>query len=289
MINSLFESLQLGNVEDIKAVSGGLLHEMYDVKTSTKRYAVKKINNRIYQKNGILDHYEASESFAHTACQSIKGVAAMKFKTYIQDYKGSAYIIYPWFDGQMDLKPSLEGVFKVGQLLASLHNLSYKEKVLVTPIRKIDWYEHEAYLSKEDLKLLSDIESTMMSFESKQIYSHRDLDPKNIMWKESQPYIIDWESCDYIDPDVEAIEGAVYFSYGDGTYDLKKFQAYLKGYRSLRTIKNPNLALAHIFSSKLGWLEHLLIREQNQVREMMDLLATTYKYLEAFKQSLNLK
>ena len=33
-----------------------------------------------------------------------------------------------------------------------------------------------------------------------QVISHRDLDPKNVMWKNDAPYIIDWEAAGYVNP-----------------------------------------------------------------------------------------
>ncbi len=32
------------------------------------------------------------------------------------------------------------------------------------------------------------------SLGSNLVLSHRDLDPKNVMWKDNNPYIIDWEA-----------------------------------------------------------------------------------------------
>lgn len=47
---------------------------------------------------------------------------------------------------------------------------------------------------------------------NKQIISHRNLDSKNVLWKEGIPYIIDWESTEYINPAIELIDVATNWS-----------------------------------------------------------------------------
>lgn len=43
-----------------------------------------------------------------------------------------------------------------------------------------------------------------------QVISHRDLDPKNVMWKNDAPYIIDWEAAGYVNPFVLHIRQKCY-------------------------------------------------------------------------------
>ena len=44
------------------------------------------------------------------------------------------------------------------------------------------------------------------------VISHRDLDPKNVMWNYNKPVLIDWESAGYINPMQDLIETAIYWS-----------------------------------------------------------------------------
>ena len=64
-----------------------------------------------------------------------------------------------------------------------------------------------------------------------QVISHRDLDPKNVMWKEKNPYIIDWEAAGYVNPYQELVEVLNYWIVdAEGTYDYGMFQALIKAY-----------------------------------------------------------
>ncbi|WP_448916631.1 phosphotransferase [Eubacterium ramulus] len=51
-----------------------------------------------------------------------------------------------------------------------------------------------------------DVVENAAKLKCNQVISHRDLDPKNIMWKNDVPYIIDWEVAGYINPYEELIQ-----------------------------------------------------------------------------------
>lgn len=44
-----------------------------------------------------------------------------------------------------------------------------------------------------------------------QVISHRDLDPKNVMWDGMNPYLIDWEAAGPVNPYQEFLEVALYW------------------------------------------------------------------------------
>ncbi len=96
-----------------------------------------------------------------------------------------------------------------------------------------------------------------------QVISHRDLDPKNIMWRDNTPYIIDWESVGYVNPFQELIEVLNYWIPDEtGRYDKVKFDVMIQAYTESIGIRNVNwdAVLDCSFDGMLGWLEYSIKR-----------------------------
>ena len=92
-----------------------------------------------------------------------------------------------------------------------------------------------------------------------QVISHRDLDPKNVMWNNDDPFLIDWEAAGYVNPYQELLEVINYWADdGKGNLDKSYFDAIVKAYG-----KHMNLAdvewdevLSGSYMGMLGWLEY---------------------------------
>ena len=99
---------------------------------------------------------------------------------------------------------------------------------------------------------------------SKLVISHTDLDRKNVMWQEAKTFIIDWEASGYINPTIELIQVAWYWSGGDiENINYEKFKTVVDAYQKYSNIKIDNnvenLIYADIYSG-LGWLNYNLKR-----------------------------
>lgn len=95
------------------------------------------------------------------------------------------------------------------------------------------------------------------------VLSHRDLDPKNVMWVREQPYLIDWEAAGYVDPYRELIEVLNYWAEdGSGNPDESRFQALLSGYTESMKLSGVNwdTVLGSGYAGMLGWLGYSLKR-----------------------------
>lgn len=98
---------------------------------------------------------------------------------------------------------------------------------------------------------------------SDRVISRGDLEPKNVMWVQENPIIIDWESAGYIHPMQDMVETVIYGSKDEaGNTNKEKFSAFVKGYRSRYGALQANwqMVLASGFSGTLGWLEYSLRR-----------------------------
>ena len=98
---------------------------------------------------------------------------------------------------------------------------------------------------------------------SDMVISHRDLDPKNVMWNQDNPIIIDWESAGFVNPMYDLVDTASYWA-EDGVrgIDREKFFAFMNAYKDRRGNLQVDwkAVLKNGFSGKLGWLEYSLKR-----------------------------
>lgn len=125
------------------------------------------------------------------------------------------------------------------------------------------------------------------------VISHRDLDPKNVLWNGTVPVIIDWEAAGYVNPYQELLEVINYWA-DDGQGSLRRsfFEAIIKAYE-----KHMNLSKAEWtevfaggYSGMLGWLEYNLKRalgqeasDEEEVRLGEEQVKGTVKELNAYR------
>ena len=67
MIEQIIKKYNLGDITgDILPVSGGLMHKMFKVQTSTGTYAVKHLNPEIMKRPGVMENYKKAEALEKT-------------------------------------------------------------------------------------------------------------------------------------------------------------------------------------------------------------------------------
>ena len=81
MIEQLIKRYNLGDITgDILPVSGGLMHKMFKVQTSTGIYAVKCLNPEIMKRPGVMENYKKAEALERIlADNNISIVPALTF------------------------------------------------------------------------------------------------------------------------------------------------------------------------------------------------------------------
>ncbi|WP_339293223.1 phosphotransferase [Paenibacillus sp. FSL W8-0187] len=250
----LCKILELGElIKAPEAIAGGHLHRMFAVETSKGKYAVKALNPQIMARPTALNNYIKSERIVSITSNHIPAQPAKIYNgAFLQNIDNQFYIIFDWIEGHT-LKSheiSKANCKRIGSILAEIHKTDFSQigntNESYNEIQQIDW---NFYLNKGRgmhsvwVNLLSDnIEllflwnnkakrsSKMLAAES--VFSHRDLEPKNVMWKQDNPRIIDWESAGEINPKHDLIETAVYWSLNEsGGIDKDKFHAFVCGYQ----------------------------------------------------------
>jgi len=283
----LCKKLSLGEIMDVPIqVSGGFLHLMYKVKTSEGLFAIKLLNPQIMKRKPAMGHYILSEKVANIAFDNgVRALPAMIIDgENIHELDGQYYLVFPWYEGE-STKPYDVNIDKcrvIGNLLAQVHSLDLSslghDEEITNNFPMVEWndFENDAkkekviwlneFLSKKDV--LYSIESlTNESLEktsNNMIISHRDLDPKNVLWNnENAPMIIDWESAGLINPSAELFEVALYWAdEGDKGINKEAFCTLIDSYLNNGGNINANIEdlMYCALKAKIGWLEYSIKR-----------------------------
>lgn len=276
--------LQLGEiVSEPEAISGGLLHRMYAIETTQGKYALKALNPQIMIRPFAMQNFIKSERIANIAANHIPALPAKIFNgTFMQEIDNQFYLVFDWVDGK-SLKPKEINIVhceKIGAILSDIHMTDFSEVGIMkdwSDKKQRDW---NYYLQKgqetntewvnlllENIDKLYDwnamANKSAKLLASNMVISHGDLDPKNVMWNQDNPLLIDWESAGCINPMQDLIETAIYWSENKiGNIDKERFFAFIGGYKKRYGTLQADwrMVLANGFSGKLGWLEYSLKR-----------------------------
>lgn len=284
-INNLTEKLGLGAViNEPVQVTGGLLHKMYRVSTDKGAYAVKVLNAEIMKRPVALQNTVNSERIAAAFKHLLPVVAALEISgKQIHELDGVHYMIFDWVEGESIFPPMIisENCYAIGEVLGTMHHAKLTVDGVVpeeegAPIFAWDMYqellpgyEGEAWAMRYQDAFL-DVKSWNQAACDAQevlaktmVISHRDLDPKNVMWNGGNPLIIDWEAAGYVNPYQELLEVINYWA-DDGKGGLLKehFNALLNAYTQYVKLENVdwNPVFAGSYMGMLGWLEYNIKR-----------------------------
>jgi Ser/Thr protein kinase RdoA (MazF antagonist) len=265
-------------------ISGGLLHRMYDVKTSNGRFAIKTLNPEIMARKEAFNNYVISEKISSKLANVINVIGANLYHgNYIQEIDGQFYIIYDFKEGKslQQYEITADHAYKIGVAVGKIHITDFSELNIhndnTTETRCFNWddlLEVGRKQNKEWCNLLEKNISRLYFLSDKmneayaalsvnEIICHGDLDLKNVLWLDNEPIIIDWESAWFHNPYHDFLETALYWSLNDdASIAYNRFSAFIKGYISIKRIDNSDweTVLYSGYSAKLGWLEYSLKR-----------------------------
>ena len=262
------------------AVTGGFMHNMYQIETASGKYAIKLLNPQILKRPEALQNFLNSEIIANLASKKVPALAAHIIDgDSVQTLDGQFYLVFDWVEGTR-LSPHEIQPFhcrQIGDILATLHGLedttalvSFEE---VGEELAIDWdfYLHEGieqgaewveHLQKNVDDLYSwhrQANRSSNSLASKRVISHRDLDSKNVLWHDERPLVIDWESAGSIHPMQDLVETALYWSQDEtGIVNQINFVSCIHAYEQKRGRSEVDWqrVLWYGYLGKLKWLEY---------------------------------
>ena len=288
-IINMFDDLKLGKiVKPIEPVSGGFMHRMYKVSTEEKTYAVKHLNPEIMKRTEAAANYARAEHLESILeKEGIPIVPALSFDGRKMIKTGTdSFYLFDWHNGNISdwNNISEEQLFKAGNVLGRIHAIEpdydYIEKPEESHIR---WEEYikEAVCSENEISGMLVDNEELIRYAEKELnrarknlpdmirISDEDMDPKNVMWENDNPYVIDLECLDYGNPISHVLQLALQWS-GITTCNIKLsyiksffdgyFEAYDNGFRSYSEI----FGLAYTW---IEWLEFNIVRALGKVSD----------------------
>ncbi|RIW37373.1 aminoglycoside phosphotransferase family protein [Bacillus salacetis] len=308
-------------VAEPERTSGGLLHKMYEVETTTGKYAIKLLNPQIMQRPQALINYIQSEKIARFLSAEIPAVNAIDVNGEIlQKVDSQYYLMFNWVEGTTLTPTEITNSHceKIGGILAAIHEAKvseldvHLEKNVELP--EINWDE---YLRKgeeqeaEWVPVLQENRDQLYEWNSRaaaaenvislrEVISHRDLDPKNVLWHKDSPALIDWESAGLINPIHDLLDTAIYWSENDdGDLEKGRFLSFLEGYEKVGGVIKADWRRTADYRmyGTLAWLEYNMKRslwmectdrEEQELRtkEVTAALSTLKKYAQIIPELL---
>lgn len=260
-------------------VTGGLLHKLYKVMTNTGTYAVKLLNPVIMKRESALTNMMNSEKISAMLGLEIPAIVAKgKDGDQVPLFKDQYFMIYDWFDGESIFPPDVteNHCHAIGAILSKIHSLNISIPGIENEDQTYTLFDWNYYLSlgkkmnKVWVPLYEEALKDIMNWNQKmqdaqhilsthKVISHRDLDPKNVMWQGNQPYLIDWEAAGYVNPYQELLEVLNYWTDdGNGGLNKMNFMALLHSYKMYQCMDEVNwdIVLDAGYEGMLGWLDY---------------------------------
>lgn len=297
-IPQLFNFYGIGPVTTTpQPVSGGLMHKVYKVSTLNQTYAVKILNPSIMKRPGVMENMVNSERIAAAFAMKLPVVAAKQpvvearrsvvaainiSGSIVVSFQDDFYMIYNWLDGASIFPPAIneDHCHKIGRILGTMHSMNLSLPGITKEHDYAAIFPWNLYLEKareqeatwiteyaevlDSLPIWNEQSNAAKQILSKSmVISHRDLDPKNVMWSQGEPYLIDWEAAGYVNPYQELLEVLNYWADdGCGGLEEGRFKALLQSYREYKSTEQVdwNEVLYSGYSGMLGWLDYSLKR-----------------------------
>lgn len=284
LINRLFKELGLGQVTaPIENVSGGFMHRMYKVSADgtvgSRSFAVKHLNPEIMKRPQALANYSRAEKIESILEQAgLPLVPALVFDgKKMQVFEGNYFYIFDWHDAKVTDWDNIsdEQCFLSGEVLGRIHAIDFDlEEVLAkhdeSELSQIDWmkYVNQARESKSEITSLLQENLALLEYAQNQVnearqnlpdiirISDEDMDPKNVMWENGNPLVIDLECLDYGNPASHVLQLALQWS-GITTCNLKLnlVRSFFAGYQ--KAYDNDFHDYSKIFGLAYTWIEWL--------------------------------
>ncbi len=319
-MNLICERFTIGQmISEPVRLTGGLMHETWRLQTTTGSYVLKRLNPDIMRRPEARNYFKMSEDVAVQASFHLAALPARRIKEQaVQTIDGSDYLLFDWINGKALSANQLRSAHarQIGVQLGRLHGLTVATTGFLKPdtsSTSIDWNGHLEegkrqqakwlQLFMEEQEHLQRIERLAQKAQKQLpvdwIVSHRDLDPKNVLWTPTGPVLIDWESAGLIHRAVDVFETACYWSKQENnTFDHVRFNAFLDGYATNQRL--PDVDWKHVIDSsvqgKLDWLNFNLERSlgKSGIPEAERVLGTeqvvlTIKELRAHDRNLWIK
>ena len=92
----------LGTVIDIEKLSGGLMHKMFKVKTTTATYAIKVLNREVMNREDAYNNFVVSEKISNLAKENNISVSSdiSIDGNYLIEFENTYYMVFDYIEGK---------------------------------------------------------------------------------------------------------------------------------------------------------------------------------------------
>ena len=220
MIGTLLASRGLGTlVSPVTPVSGGFMHRMYRAETAQGSFAVKHLNPEVMKRPEAMGNFRRAETLERILEDAgIPVVPALILGgCKMQELEGEYFYIFRWHDGSITDWNSItrEQCRLAGNIQGRIHAVQPARETGKQPeLSSVDWARyirqaenrHSALtdLLNENLPLLNEAQEKLnrarLALPDLECITDEDMDPKNVMWMNGRPAVIDLECLDYGNP-----------------------------------------------------------------------------------------
>lgn len=271
---NVFKKLNLKDIViEVSPITGGLLHKMYKVTTNKGVYAIKKLNPLVMQRKESYDNYVRSEKISRYLIEhGINGISSLgNINNFIIKEEDDYYMAFPWLEGHIlsSLDLSINHVKKIGHLLGRIHKIgnNYPKEKLSSLKENTNWKNYLGVneLFDQSYELITMLDNKAINSYNKLtknvLISHLDMDLKNVMWdKDDNPYLIDFESANYVNPTFDLLDVSLYWSLAETNFNFSYFKEFISSYLEENNINydEASFAIDSIYKNHLGWLAYNL-------------------------------
>ncbi|MBQ8186029.1 MAG: aminoglycoside phosphotransferase family protein [Clostridia bacterium] len=269
-IRHLMRRAGLGKlIRDPEVLTGGHLHRMFGVTTERGRFAVKQLNPEIMARPDAMDNFIRSEEIAHMASSVIPACAAVIVDGCPVVHLEHRWMIFPHIDGVTvpDTEITAEMAHKIGGILAKLHGMTALPDETADQRRIRVWREED---DPRHFQLYNRWESLRVrKICGRTVLSHRDLEPKNILWQSGNPTLIDWEAAGKTNAAEDLFTTALYHSRTPDGISAERFGAFFRGYFTIASAADfagcDWDAVSRCYYDLTDWLAYNLTREDREL------------------------
>jgi Ser/Thr protein kinase RdoA (MazF antagonist) len=287
----LVDQYQIGQLlSPPEPITGGLLHKVYRLITSTGRFAAKLLNPDLLATSSWKKLWLQTEQIANLmANNGIPTVCALtSTQGVITTIEDKNLLLFPWVEG---ITLNVNGLHMsqahcIGEILANMHQIPVPENTFASFTSAgyneahWQWLKNKAFqqqLSWAPLfttNLPNLVQWSQRAVQAWQILgperciAHRDFDPKNVLWQNKvKPVIIDWEYAGVTNPGLDLLTVALNWSINRIPQINKNlFLAVLEGYQKITGALPPinEETIWAYFGYCLDWLEFNVQRAIHQ-------------------------
>lgn len=284
-IKTLCKTYNLGELKSTEKLTGGLMHKMYKVETTKDTYCIKELNSEVMSRDTAYNNFIISEQISNLANENKLPVsnALLIDNKYLLKQNNNYYMVFKYIEGKTlkDEEITTSHCQKIGKILASIHNLDYtKINLKENIIKTSEYYEWKDYIKSPNFNNMSYKELYLTNYNKYysllsraveryndsntiQTICHCDMDPKNVMWSNDKPIIIDWESSTMSNPNIELLEVALNWSgFLSNNFNSEKFLSVFKSYFKIRQTKDVDWysIICGNLIGRFNWLNYNLKR-----------------------------